>query len=589
MRNLLTFLTAMILCAMAGVARSQSLNIINREPLDKFTFTPDESSWIREHAGIIFFGDGPQPNYSMDELIDLSHTLGVKKIKTWLKGESRGEMAKLLDTAVYQRILAEFDTVLFDVCPDYLPPGGPYDETKRALVRSEYESVAYYLASKCLNPNKTFLLSLFMETNLFFSLEGTRWQTWPADQFFNDATDGVKAGIARAKAENSTRLYPRIFTVIEVGGFPKDYINQYLPKTHADLYALSYYGRGELGQPDCSMTDTIGVISKAVPHDGPFGQNNLILGELGRSVFAGGHVGEDREQIEYLRTTLNEARANQFQYAFVFWLTDQERSWDDGWGYVSSKRTGGKLRRAWHAFQGVYRGRMSAGRGSDQQVAIEAIRPIDANPRLGQQARLEVDVANRSSLAVAADQADGIKLTVSTGSASASSTFSLAPDELATLQAQVPAPLSGVVSFSLTTPDSVTKTTTASLNRADLVVDRIYTDPPTPKRGDRVRFFAVVRNLGNTPITDVAVHFHIDDFKALWYTWGCFYGTQLLGKGQTYNITGNPWTVKGGKHTVRAWANPDGARESNYNNNIAYQEFDFGPEESAVKNFGGYE
>ena len=581
MRHARFFLLGLVLGLPLLSAQAQTLTVLSRQPLTQFAWTPEETTWIHDHAGLIFFNDGTQPNYTMSELIDQAHALGLKKVKTWLKGEQQGQMLQVLATPLYQRILTEFDTVLFDVCPDFMPTG-PFDAAHQLLVSSDYESVAYYLASHYRDAKKTFLLSLFMETNLFFSLEGTRWAEWPADQFFNVATAAVQSGIARAKREGGTQPAPKIYTVIEVGGLPKDYIKRYLPNTHADLYALSYYGRGELGQPDCTLLDSIQTLAAYVPHDGPFGQNNLILGELGRNVFGGGHEGEDLEQIQYLQMTLGEARANQFAFAFIFWINDQDRSWDDGWGFISSKNTGGYLRRSWHAFQGIFGGQMPAGRPALPHAAIEAVRAIDANPKTGHSARVEIDVANRSTWSSSAAQATAVAIGVQAGHQNLATSVTLAPDELVTLQAQVTAPSGGTIGLSLSGPGLAAQTTTSSLNRADLVVDRVYSDPAQPKAGDQVRFYAAVRNLGNAPITNVAVHFHIDDFKALWYTWGCFYDPSFLAKGQTFNIAGDLWPATGGMHQVRAWVNPDGSRESNYDNNITVQEFDIPPLNSSV-------
>jgi len=564
-------LAVTVALAAASTPPGGGLREVRREQLTDAPWTNDEARWIREHVGLIFHDDGGLPRFSLAEQIEIAHALGVRKVKTWLKGERKGEMAEKLNRPIYRRLVAGFDTILFDVCPDFVLPG-PYDEEKSKTIRAEYEGVAYHLASSCRDPRKTFLLSLFMETNLFFGTERAYWPEIPADRFFRDAAAGVRAGLARARKRVPTG--PRVFTVIEVANLPKDYISRFLARSRADLYALSYYGRGELGQPDVTLAECLKTLSAAVPHDGPFGRHNLMLGELGRSVFAGGNEGEDREQLQYLRKTLATARQQQVACAFIFWLTDQERSPDDGWGFVASKRAGGALRRSWHAFQRIFGGRMPACRPTRPQVAIDAIRPLHWNPEPGETEPAEIDVANRSTWGAQAAPARDVRLRLASGGQMTEARLDIAPNEMATLRAEIPAPADSKVYVTLLAPDSISEVIkTIELQRADLVVDRVYTEPAHPKPGDKVRLIAVVRNIGKAPITDFAVHFHVDDFHALWVTWGCIYGETKLGKDQALPIPGGfPWIATPGAHRLRAWANPDGGREADYSNNIAYGE-----------------
>ncbi len=557
------------ICGVAAAAAPDTLRVVRRERLDVAPWTAAERRWIREHVGLIFYDDGTDPRFTFTEQIDLAHALGLSRVKTWLKGSRPGEMVERLSLPHYQRLLAEFDTILFDVCPDFMLVGA-YDAEKARTIRQEYEAVAYHLAATYAGQPKTFLLSLFMETNLFFGSERAHHPDFPADRFFEDATEGVQAGLRRARAERAGEQ-PRVYTVIEVAHLPRDFIRRYLPRTRADLYALSYYGRGELGQPDCTLAECIREVAAAVPHNGPFGRRNLILGELGRSVFAGGNRGEDREQLQYLRRTLATARAAQMPYAFIFWLTDQERSPDDGWGFITSKKAGGRLRRAWHAFQQAFGGRFAAPRGAAPLPVVDAIRPLDPNPPVGRPTRVEVDVANRSTWDADAAPARDVVVRLTAGNVERRATLSLAPEELVTLRATVPAPADARVTVTLTAAGHSSEPKEASLDCADLVVDRVYTEPAAPKPGDPVRLFAVVRNRGNQPITDFAVHFHVDDFKALWNTWGCIYGETRLAKDEALPIGGGfLWTATPGKHRIRAWANPDGGRESNCRNNLGW-------------------
>lgn len=561
-------LVILIICALCTHSMcSPSLDVARRESLKDSQWTPEEARWIRDHVGIIFYGDGTPPVFSQSELMDVAHALGVRRVKTWLKGYRPGEMVETLGTRDYRRICREFDTVLFDVCPDFMQKEAYDGDT----VRTEYESVAYHLASKY-PPTKTFLLSLFMETNLFFGTRRAHFPDFPVDRFFDDATEGVKAGIRRAREEKGTDL-PRVYTVIEIAGMPKDFISRYLPRTNADLYAISYYGRGELGQQDMSLADCIRAVSKAVPHNGPFGKRNIILGELGRSVFAGGNDGADREQIEYLRKTLSVARENGLQYAFIFWLTDQERQLDDGWGLISSKPTGAKLRRAWHAFQRIFGGRMPDDLPSKPGPAVEAVRSSEYNPKPGRMIRLEIDVASRSSWGAGAASVEGVKVRLTAGEDVRETTLSLSPDEIVTLSAGLTAPDDSKVSVSLAGPGIEPITRTVSLERADLVIDRIYTEPAAPKAGDDVRLLAVVRNVGKVPISDLAVQFHVDDYKDQWVTWGCIWGDTKINPGESLPIGGGfLWKAAPGRHRIRAWANADGSRESNYSNNVRWEE-----------------
>lgn len=565
-------LCVLVCVSQANAAEDQNtMSVTAKERLAAFRWTSEESSWIKDHAGIIFYDDGDLPRFTMDEQIDIIHELGTDRVKTWLKGQYPGEMRSKLDHPIYQRVLSEFNTILFDVCPDYIL-GGVYDDAKSKLVRDEYESVSYYLASKYRKTNKTFLMSIFMETNLFIGTERSYYPDFPAVRFFNDADAGIKAGIKKARDESKVNKV-KIYSVIEVANLPREFIKKFLPQTTADLYAISYYGQGELGAPDLTLPDAIKALSESVPHNGPFGKDNIMLGELGRSVFAGGNDGEDREQIQYLRKTLQEARENRLQYAFIFWITDQERSPDDGWGFVASKKAGAKFRRTWHAFQQIYGGTTPASMQPRVQVAVDAVRPLKFNPKPGDMIGVDADISNRSSWFTPAAPAKDVAVRIYSGSTSKKAVISLKPDEVVTVHADVPAPDDANITILVSAPgsdaDIVKK---VSVDRADLVVDRVYTEPASPKPGDKVMMFAVVRNQGNTPITDFAVHFHMDDFKSLWVAWGCIYGDNKLKKGESQVIGGGfPWiATTPGVHKLRARANPDGARESDYTNNIAY-------------------
>lgn len=549
------------------------LKVTAKEHLAAFHWTADESRWIKDHAGIIFYDGGELPRFTLDEQVDIVHALGTDRVKTWLKGEHPGEMRARLDHPVYQRILSEFNTILFDVCPDYILRG-VYDDEKSKLVRSEYEGVAYYLASKYRKSNKTFLLSIFMETNLFIGTERSYYPDYPAVRFFNDADAGIKAGIMKARGESKVNKV-KVYSVIEVANLPREFIKKFLPQTTADLYAISYYGQGELGAPDLTLPDAIQALSESVPHNGPFGKDNIMLGELGRSVFAGGNDGQDREQIQYLRKTLHEARENRLQYAFIFWATDQERSPDDGWGFTASKKAGAAFRRSWHAFQQIYGGTTPASMQPRVQTAIDEVRPLKYNPKPGELIGVDIDVSNRSSWYTPAAPAKDVEVQIYSGPASHKAVISLDPDEVVTLHTDVPAPDDSNFTIIINAPGSDAPIVKKiSVDRADLVVDRVYTEPASPKPGDKVMLFAVVRNLGNTPITDFAVHFHVDDFKSLWVAWGCIYGDNKLKKGESQVIGGGfPWiATTPGVHKLRARVNPDGARESDYSNNITYGE-----------------
>lgn len=556
------------------ILSAPALRVIGRESLKESDWNPEEANWIREHVGCIFYGSS-DPNYSQRELIDLAHSMGLRSVKTWLKGFKPDEMLATLKTPDYRRICSEFDTVLFDVCPDFVKEG--YDEQMSRTIRREYRDVAYYLATEYRGTGKTFLLSIFMENNLFFGTQRSHLPDIPPDRFFRDAVIGVKSGVARALAEKAEGELPKIYTVIEIAGLPREFIERYIKGSRADLYAISYYGRGELGQQDVTLQDCIDALREVVPHDGPFGKDNIILGELGRNVFAGKSEGYDQEQLQYLRKTLSVAKKNRLPYAFVFWLADQERHLDDGWGFVSSKPTGSKLRRSWHAFQSVFGGSMPASRPAVPHPDVDFIIPDSYNVEPGRKVRVRIGIANRSTLQESSAPADDVKVEVVAGQCRYNSMVSLAPDELVVLESQVPAPEDGDLRVTLSTAAGQAVTRTASLNRADIVVDRIYTEPASPRAGEDVRIFAVVRNVGKREITDFAVQFHIDNYRDQWVTWGCIWGDTRLKPGESLPIGGGfLWKAIPGKHRARAWANPDGSRESDYSNNILWHDITVG-------------
>jgi hypothetical protein len=544
------------------------LKEVHREKLTASSWTTKEQAWIRDHVGLIFHDDGGLPRFNMSEQIDIAHALGVRRVKTWLKADNPGDSLALLKGPIYQRVLKDFDVVLFDVCPNWLF-SGPYDDTMSGNVRKEYEQVAYYCASTFRGTKKTFLLSLFMETNLFWGSEQSYHPDFPTVRFFQDAVEGVRIGAKRANDDAKSDV-AKVYSVIEVGKLPREYIKNLLSQTNADLYAVSYYATGELGRQDATLQECVDTLSKAIPHDGPFGKHNIMVGELGRNVFEGGNNGEDQDQLEYLKKTLKEAQQNQMPFVFVFWLTDQERFPTDGFGLMGSKRAGAQFRRSWHALQQAFGGKMPH-RPAASQVTIDAIRPLDFNPKPGQPVRVEIDIANRSTWSQAAAPAKDVLVQLAAGTWY-ETRISLAPDEIVTLRAEIPAPWDNQAYVFLSPPGSVAKVEQSfSFDRADLVVDRIYTEPADPKPGDKVKLFAVVRNTGNIPITDFAIHFHIDDFTSIWVAWGCIYGDTKLVKDQSLPIGGGfPWIATSGLHTIRAWVNPDGSREANYSNNMCY-------------------
>lgn len=571
---LLPMLTFLSLMSFVQLYAADDMKTIAKGQLSDFHWSAEEAKWIKDHVGIIFYDDGELPRFTMDEQIDMIHSLGTKKVKTWLKGQYADEMRSKLDSAVYKRTFAEFDTVLLDVCPLFIFDG-EYDDAKSTLIQNEYKSIAYHLASKYRKYNKTFLLSIYMETNFYFGTERSYNPDFPPVKFFNDAAAGIRDGISKAQSESDINK-AKVYSVIEIANLPTDFIKNFLPHTSADLYAISYYAKGELGAEDITLDDVIKAVSESVPHNGPFGKDNLILGELGRSVFVGGNDGDDHEQIQYLQKALNTARQNKFQYAFIFWVNDQERSHDDGWGFVASKKAGGKYRRAWYAFQNVFKGKPQSSAKKRVQVGIDAVRPSKYNPKPGEIINIKIDLSNRSSWYTPAKSAKDIRVQLHAGYAAKVSRFSLEPDEFISLQTEIPAPDNSNITIIVNSPDSGGEIIhKVSLDRADLVVERVYTEPASPKPGDKVMMFAEVRNIGNAPITDFAVYFHVDDFKSLWAAWGCIYGDNKLKKDEMQVIGGGfPWiATTPGLHKLRAYVNPDGSRESNYNNNIAYGEF----------------
>jgi hypothetical protein len=166
-----------------------------------------------------------------------------------------------------------------------------------------------------------------------------------------------------------------------------------------------------------------------------------------------------------------------------------------------------------------------------------------------------------------------VAVRLSAGSEVRETTISLAQEESVMLQARIPAPDDAEVTIALTSPGTDPISRSVSMNRADIVVDRIYTEPKSPKAGEELRFFAEVRNVGKAPITDFSVQFHVDDYKDYWVTWGCIYGETKLEPGKSLPIGGGfLWKAAPGRHRVRAWANPDGSRESHYSNNIRWEE-----------------
>ena len=233
------------------------------------------------------------------------------------------------------------------------------------------------------------------------------------------------------------------------------------------------------------------------------------------------------------------------------------------------------MRRAWYAFQHIFGGKTPAGRPAKPHPAIDAMRAKPYNPKPGEKAWVSIDVANRSAWNEAAAPAKGVKVQLTAGASAYEATVSLAQDELVTLSTQVSAPESGEVTVKLFQPGAEPVVKAFSLNRPDLVVDRIYTEPESPKAGDDVRFFAVVRNIGKADAKEFAVRFHVDDIKDMWVSWGCIWGDMKIAPGESRPIGGGfLWKATPGKHKVCAIANPDGSHEARYDNNARWQEID---------------
>jgi len=131
-----------------------------------------------------------------------------------------------------------------------------------------------------------------------------------------------------------------------------------------------------------------------------------------------------------------------------------------------------------------------------------------------------------------------------------------------------------------TIPIYLYEDSTVSLNRPDIIVDSLYTYPPTPKAGDYVFFYARLKNIGNATLSaglGNAVKFQVDGVTKATYN-----DSRAIMPDSTIIVGYNPfpppqdgsicdWRANYGDHLIRAWADSaDRYVELREDNNQAY-------------------
>jgi hypothetical protein len=129
---------------------------------------------------------------------------------------------------------------------------------------------------------------------------------------------------------------------------------------------------------------------------------------------------------------------------------------------------------------------------------------------------------------------------------------------------------------------SITAPTTNAV--CDVIITEVGMEPAHPKAGDAVKFYAMVKNIGETPTPAhivVGVHFKLDDGFSAWSSQ--IQDSLQPGEIRRALVDGGPtpqitWTATAGKHTIEVIAN-DIHRfiESNFINNTTNTTIDITP------------
>ncbi len=237
-----------------------------------------------------------------------------------------------------------------NVCQDYVlarwDTGGGYDGVTRVDVRADFYDLTAYLIQEYRGQNKTFLLSIFFEMNLYMGSLLSGRVDFPVLEFVSDA----QAGIRQALEDQGHPEGIDIYDCVEVSCAPgwKSYVETYFTSIQADLYGITYYCLSPL-------SSYLDFIAQKVPDSPSFGEKNVIVGEYGIKMEDFRVAGSEERQRDHLRGVMAAAEEWGCPYAFQFWLADQE-SKVEAEGHFGLKDLDGHQRLSWDYYHGLYGG-----------------------------------------------------------------------------------------------------------------------------------------------------------------------------------------------------------------------------------------
>ena len=241
------------------------------------------------------------------------HTLGAKILKvwfypiyekqyswhsTWPKDISDPEA--LAKTPYYEAVFAmPFHTIVletaeFGMRKNFWQQG--LSETDKQNVHDQIYRLTKHLLTRYRGTGKTFVLQNWEADNVMkFALKDTNPDTW--DTAYQGMIDWINT--RQAAVEAARRDYfaegVQVLHAFEVNFVPsmpdvaagKRYekdkplvVDNVIPKTHCDLYSLSSWETWAPGKED-GLFGRLQYLASRVPHDGIFGESNLMLGEFG--------------------------------------------------------------------------------------------------------------------------------------------------------------------------------------------------------------------------------------------------------------------------------------------------------------------
>lgn len=277
-------------------------------------FPVDYIQWVKQRVGPVVYPERSTKTWR--QWIDLAAELECRAVKTWIAGDSSGQIPERMEAGHYLELIDRFEVVHINVCHAYLTdgytPGNVTSEVMQGL-KQDWRDLTMFLCQNSKSNEQVFLLSVCAEINVYLGTEGV-YPEFPIAEYVNNCHDGMR----EALEQWGEKPRPHIYSVAELQGDKEfeSFAEKWVPEFETDLVSLSHYTFYR------NVTDSLNIIRKHLKSFGPFGENRLMLGEYGPSLQVCNW--NQSARVRWHDEILRNAFAQGVQFAFFYELADHE-------------------------------------------------------------------------------------------------------------------------------------------------------------------------------------------------------------------------------------------------------------------------